>query len=263
MRRVAAMGGLSCVIVLLTGCAPGGAVSAAAPTSSVSGEPSATPSDATQASVPKVPTGTIGSGTFTSDNGTTGEARFGFDGEILTLDVDDLVTPTAGVVQAMIAVHPLPADQTCFDSGFRIGFGTFEGGLGTGNSGDLSILSGDPSGIDQVILVTIPAEPFTAEMNCLANVVARADIDWTFAPLRGDLDPVDSGATGGARGVAETTDGRAVAYTVAPDDLIEEVAGRFGITVDDLFYLNNSRQPNAQQRTLRTGERLNLLLADR
>ena len=189
--------------------------------------------------------------------------RFGFDGELLTLSIDDLVTPTAVAVQAMIAVHLLPADPTCFDSGFRIGYGIFTGGSGTSDSGDLSILSGDPSGIDQVVLVTIPAEPFTAEMSCLATVVARADIDWTFPPLRGYLDLVDSGATGGARGDAETIDGRPAAYTVAPGDLIEEVAARFGISVDDLFYLNNSRQPNAQQQTLRVGERLNLLLADR
>ena len=260
MHRVAAIGGLSCVMALLTGCAAGGDVSASAPTPAVSSEALATPSDATPASVP---IGTIGTGTLTSDNGTTGEVHFGFDGERLTLNIDDLATPTAVAVQAMIAVHPLPADQTCFDSGFRIGLGTFEGGIGSGNSGDLSILSGDPSGIDQVILVTIPAEPFTAEMSCLATVVARADIDWTFGPLRSYLDPVDSGATGGARGAAETIDGRPAAYTVAPDDLIEEVAGRFGISVDDLFYLNNSRQPNAQQQTLRVGERLNLLLADR
>jgi hypothetical protein len=117
--------------------------------------------------------------------------HFGFDGALLTRKFEDLVTPTADAVQAMVAVHPLPADQTCFDSGFRITLRPLEGENGTINFGDLSILSGDPSGIDQVILVTIPDEPFTADMSCLATVVARADIDWTFGPLRGYLDPVE------------------------------------------------------------------------
>lgn len=61
----------------------------------------------------------------------------------------------------------------------------------------------------------------------------------------------------------ESIDGRLSADTVEPNDLIDEVAARFGITVDDLFYLNNSRIPNAGQHTLSVGERLNLSLADR
>ena len=187
--------------------------------------------------------------------------RFSFDGALLTLNIDDLVTPTADAVAAVIAVHALPQDQTCFDSGFRVPFGTFEGGKASNNSGDFSIFSGDPSGIDQVVLVTIPAMPFTADLACLATVVARADIDWTFEPLRSSLSPVDSGVTGGARGVVDSIDGRPAAYTVEPNDLIDEVAARFGITVDDLYYLNDSRSPNSH--TLRVGERLNLLLADR
>ena len=261
MRRIAAGGGLICLAVLLTGCSAGEPVRASPPTPVVSGEAAqTTPSGATQASVP---IGTIGSGTLTSDNGTTGVVHFGFDGELLTLTIDDLVSPTAVTVQAMVAVHPLPASQTCFDRGPRIAFGTFDGGLGTGNSGDLRIFSGDPSGIDQVILVTTPAEPFTADLGCLATVVARADVDWTFAPLRSHLEPVDSGATGGARGAVESIDRRPASYTVAPNDLIDEVATRFGISVGDLFYLNDFRQPTAHQRTLRVGERLNLLLSNR
>lgn len=260
MRIIAACGGLTCLAVLLTGCTAGEPVNASPPTPVVSGEAApTTPPGATET----VPIGTIGSGALTSDNGTTGVVRFGFDGKLLTLDIDDLVSPTAVTVQAMVAVHALPASQTCFDRGPRIAFGIFDGGLGTGNSGDLSIFSGDPSGIDQVILVTTPAEPFTADLDCLATVVARADIDWTFPPLRSHLAPLDSGATGGARGATEAIDGRPAAYTVAPNDLIEEVATRFGISVGDLFYLNDSRQPTAHQRTLRVGERLNLLLSNR
>jgi len=90
-------------------------------------------------------------------------------GALLTLKIDDLVTPTADAVAAVIAVHALPPDQTCFDSGFRVPFGTFEVGKASNNSGDFSIFSGDQSGIDQVVLVTIPTMPFTADLTCLAH----------------------------------------------------------------------------------------------
>ena len=249
------------MLVAVTGCTaesaptepPSASATAAAPVTSTPTVPTQLP----------LPTGTIGSGPLTSDNGTTGTVRFSFDGALLTLSIDDLVSPTTDAVAAVIAVHALPPDQTCFDSGFRVPFGTFEGGKATNNSGDFSIFSGDPSGIDQVILVTIPEWPFPSDTTCLATVVARADIRWTFEPLRSYLHPVDSGVTGGARGVTESIDGRLSAYTVEPNDLIDEVAARFGITVDDIFYLNNSRIPNAGQHTLSVGERLNLSLADR
>jgi hypothetical protein len=56
--------------------------------------------------------------------------------------------------------------------------------------------------------------------------------------------------------------GRPVAYTVAPNDLIPEVAGRFGITPDDAFYLNPARE-GAEYPMLYVNEVLNLNLRAR
>jgi hypothetical protein len=259
-RPLLIAGSALAVLVAVTGCTAESAQTESPPASATAA--TATASATATAQLP-LPTGTIGSGALTSDNGTTGTVHFSFDGALLTLTIDDLVTPTTDAVEAVIAVHALPTDQTCFDSGFRVPFGTFEGGKATNNAGDFSIFSGDPSGIDQVILVTIPEWPYPSDTTCLATVVARADIRWAFEPLRSYLHPVDSGVTGGARGVTESIDGKLAGYTVEPNDLIDEVAARFGITVDDLFYLNNSRIPNAGQHTLSVGERLNLSLADR
>lgn len=100
------------------------------------------------------------------------------------------------------------------------------------------------------------ADPGTLE--CLADVVGRGAIEWTFAPLRSDLAPVDRGTTGGARGETEVLEGRPVSYTVVGDDLIDEVAARFGITRDDLLYLNPTRMPSSMRETLDVGEVLNL-----
>ena len=97
-------------------------------------------------------------------------------------------------------------------------FGPFTSGSGTYGWGDLSILSGDPSEIDQVILVTTPAQPDTTDPDCLQAIVARTDIRWTFKPVRGYLNPVDSGATPGARGTVDVIDGKPAGYTAATNE---------------------------------------------
>ncbi|MEB0002765.1 hypothetical protein QN345_14265 [Cryobacterium sp. 10I1] len=188
---------------------------------------------------------------------------FDFHGTELTLHIDDLVTPAAATVDAVTATQPIPANQTCYDSGFRMDFGPFTSGSGAYGWGDLSILSGDPSGIDQVILVTTPAQPDTTDPDCLEAVVARADIRWTFTPLRGYLNPVDSDATPGARGTVDVIDGKPAGYTAAANENRADVAARFGITVDDLTYLNDAQLMGTNKETAPAGRRLNLLLADR
>lgn len=265
MRRMTGFGAVGCalggVLLLLGACTTGGAgsaptVVAAAVADDAEPTPSATPS--------AVPHGTVATGTLTSDNGTTGTVRVDFDGELLTLVIDDLVTPTQVEVNALMSVQPVPVDQTCYDSGMRLSLGPTradDGGVPL-IIGDLDFFMGDPSGIDQLILTTTIVD-LVGSPDCLATIVARADIDWEFSPRRSYLAPVDSGETGGAMGDVETLDGASVAYTVVPGDLIEEVAARLGITVDDLFYLNTSRVPASQQTTLRVGERLNLLVSER
>ena len=259
MRGIAATCGLISVLVLLTGCSSGGAVGTPVPT-----PPASTDSPATRPNVPgTIPTGTIGTGTLTSDNGTTGRVSFGFDGTVLTLHIDDLVIPTAATVDALTAIHPLPESQTCDDSGFRMDFGQFTTGSGASAWGDLGILSGDPSGIDQVILVTTPAQPDATDPDCLQAVVARADIRWTFEPVRSYLNPVDSGDMPGAQGAVDVIDGKPAGYTPATNEYRADVATRFGITADDLTYLNDEQLMRSNKETAPAGRRLNLLLADR
>ena len=57
--------------------------------------------------------------------------------------------------------------------------------------------------------------------------------------------------------------GRPVAYTVAPKDLLPEVAGRFGITPEDAFYLNPARAGSPEDPMLSVNEVLNLNLRAR
>ena len=251
------MSGLAGVLVLLAGCAAGvGVLEPTAPT------PESSEADtAGDSAIASAPIGTIGTGTFTSDDGTTGTVSFDSDGGLLTLRLHDLVLPEQSQVGVVVAVQPIPAGQTCFDSGPRLTFGPAEAGTSAQEGQLLRFYGGDPTGIDQVILTT----PYGLDVkgDCNATIIARADIEWTFAPLRPDLRVTDSGETGGARGTVETVDGASVAYTVAPGDLIEEVAARLGLTVSDIGYLNTVRLPEPEQATLHDGERLNLLVAER
>jgi hypothetical protein len=114
---------------------------------------------------------------------------------------------------------------------------------------------GNPSYLDTVVLTLNAVEPRTG---CFYPVVALAPLTWTMPDLRPDTRVVDSGETGGATGVATDTEGRPVSYTVAPNDLLPEIAARFGITVDDLLYLNPARNPPGDPRWAHLDEVLNL-----
>ncbi len=88
-----------------------------------------------------------------------------------------------------------------------------------------------------------------------------SDVVWSITPQRIDLVAADAGPRAAAKGEVTIVDGAPTAYAVAPNDLVENVAERFGMTVDDLLYLNVFRSPSGE--TLRTGETLNLTVADR
>lgn len=63
--------------------------------------------------------------------------------------------------------------------------------------------------------------------------VAYAVIEWTLSPSRPDLVAVDSGPQPGARGQVEGS-----SYRIERGDAWGAIASRFGITSDDLAYLN-------------------------
>ena len=77
--------------------------------------------------------------------------------------------------------------------------------------------------------------------------------------MRPGLSVRDSGAATGAMGTVRVDgDDRPGAYTVAQGDSLSAIAQRFGIALDDLFYLNPRRSPNPEAAEAFTGEVLNL-----
>lgn len=246
------------LVLCLGACSPTAAAGAASSTP----PPSEIPATSAGAAA-ELPDGALGGATLFDPAGaaigTVEIARS--DGEFL--EVRAALLPGAPVdrTELMLAPRPIADDETCFDSGARFGLGTpDESAPARWAIADLG--SGDPSFLDEAVLVQAPLEP-TADEDCFADIVAHGPIEWTFAPLRSGLAPIDHGATGGARGAATLEGGVPVAYTVAPGDLIDEVAARFGVTVDDVHYLNPARVTTGGVDTLHPDEVLNLVVERR
>ncbi|WP_448808702.1 hypothetical protein [Agromyces bauzanensis] len=225
-------------------------------------ETRATASVADETSDPVLPDGVIGTARVTGMDG----AQLALV-EVISDGSDELEVRVTGLTpepgqprEVLFAPEPLADGQRCYDAGLRVSVGSPDrpdGWAGVLHTGGFIV--GDPSFLDEIVFTTAPNLATAAQpIECAADVVARGAIEWTFPPLRGDISVADDGATGGARGDVEIAQGRPVAYSVAPDDLIDEVAARFGITRDDLFYLNPTRLPSPMSETLQVGELLNL-----
>lgn len=214
------------------------------------------------ASRSELPQGLLGTGELLSPDGrTSGRVEISLEGGDLWFRVLDLVTPYETVI--LSGSMRARGDDWCVDSG---GY-AFSGSVATSSpiaaSVPASIVThGDPTSFDEVDLYV--SEGSGNGSDCIYQSVARAPIKWTVAPLRTHLASVtDSGDRDGARGAVEHVEGGQEVYVVAPDDRLDDVAERFGVTRDDLFYLNESRMPNPEDPVLYVGERLNLSLGFR
>lgn len=206
-----------------------------------------------------VATGTLaGDATGTVTIAATGDGRFGvrFDG--LETDLDGLLTPYLSTVPFV------PGGYCASTRAPMVGYGQFApaatysfalDGFGHGGS---SLM--DPGYLDDLIL-TRSGEGLE---DCFYAVVAVAPLTWTLPDMRPGLVVSDDGSTVGARGEVELSEGYPVAYSVAQDDLLVEIAARFGIDLDDLLYLNPARVvPGDDPALAYVGETLNLDPASR
>ncbi|QNE37334.1 LysM peptidoglycan-binding domain-containing protein [Leifsonia shinshuensis] len=129
---------------------------------------------------------------------------------------------------------------------------------------------------------SIPGGPFEVDPTYLRTVIVRADADagksnpdgcvypalaaaqlsWKLAPTHTGLAVSDHGTREHATGMTTMADGRPSTYTVARDDTLEAIESRFGITADDLDYLNPYNSAITTP-TLKYGTVYNLSPADR
>lgn len=119
----------------------------------------------------------------------------------------------------------------------------------------------DPTYFDTVIMTH--HDPNSLANECYVPVLSSAVLTWTLPDMRPGLVVADSRETSGARGQVKLQDGAPLTYTVAPNDTAASVATRFGMTVDDLFYLNPIRTTIIEYPMLQIGELLNVSKEDR
>jgi hypothetical protein len=246
------------ISVACTGCVSGAAESAdRVAASEVTTSPASTP---TPSAAPVISEGdVVATGEFTSpDDSFSGRVSVvSSGGGDFVLAYEDVMTTRSGVLATSLTTQPYDSVSYCAGGSVAMSFGDAD--LTTQPVLDFwagDVMGQDPGFLDDV-LVTQGSTP-----ECGYTVVAVAPLTWTLPVMRPDIQPDDSGVTGGANGTAESVDGELVRYTVVADDMITEVAARFGISVDDLHYLNPFRTSEAEN-ALIDGETLNLSLAQR
>jgi hypothetical protein len=252
---------MSFVAALLVSCSALGDASAGDTASVVATAQPTAPAQPTAEAQP-IPEGVVASGAFKpADGSTTGTVDVVVKGNLAKLVLRDLVS-THKRLGVRAPFGDSAADPCVDGAGFEFA------GIVAGTPTDplilpLSFGRGDPTFISEIALTTF--KQADSSIDCINQVVARAPLVWTFGPLRPYLDTlVDGGARSGAGGeVVIDSTGRPVAYTVAPNDLLPEVAGRFGITPDDGFYLNPARAGSPEYPMLYVNEVLNLNLRAR
>ena len=200
----------------------------------------------------------VGDATGTVTIAATGDGRFGVRLDGLETDLDGLLTP-------YLSTEPfVPGGYCASTRAPMVGYGQFApaatysfalDGFGHGGS---SLM--DPGYLDDLILTRSGA----GLEDCFYAVAAVAPLTWTLPDMRPGLVMSDAGSTGGARGEVELSEGDPLAYTVVDDDLLPAIAARFGVTLDDLLYLNPARVvPGDDPALAYVGETLNLDPANR
>lgn len=242
MRRVAV--GLL-VALVLAGCT-------AAPSPSPEPTPSATPAAAT---FPDLPVGTVvATGQFAGS--TTGTVELVVtDNSMFDVRLTDFTTDVEAPYSLLLSPYPLTEDRTCLDLfAFDLGDPTLNG-PGPYPLGDFQEWFFDPSFLDGAILGKY-IEADAQANDCLRTVVATAPFTWDFPDLRPGLAVSDSGPAPHAMGEVTVQGGSPTSYVVAPDDILSEIALRFGVSIDDLNYLNPARPAPGSDAV--AGEVLNL-----
>ena len=203
--------------------------------------------------------GEVGRGTFVSADSTktTGSIVFGWD-EGFYAKLIDYQTSSTEQMTLVFTDERMSAGSCLTDTYYFAADPT-----NPWPEGRISLPDVDPGYLDSAAIGYYPTL-YPAKGECAEPGAAYADIEWTLADLRPDLVVKDSGATNGARGeLTLTASGYPLGYTTADGDVLPEIAGRFGIEVADIAYLNPNRLERYEPTMAYAGEILNLSKADR
>lgn len=96
----------------------------------------------------------------------------------------------------------------------------------------------DPSFWHTVLFIEFVDDPATP---CLQRIVASAELEWDVPITRPWVQPVDAGASAEASGEVRQRKGQIVGYLTDAGDTWDGIARRFGLSGDDLRWLNPLR----------------------
>ncbi|WP_166791787.1 LysM peptidoglycan-binding domain-containing protein [Cryobacterium frigoriphilum] len=205
-----------------------------------------------------IPDGVIGTAELTStsgDNAISGTVVVTAGGGGFDVALEDFRSDVPGGVQLFFS--PWSETTTCLADMYSFSFGNLstdadQPGL---SLGDRDAARGDPS-YYLTAVITARAPGTTDPHGCVLTPRAVGTITWDVPDTRPGLLAVDTGDRFGADGATATAAGIPVSYQAVAGDTLNDIADRFGITVDDLGFLNplTSRQ-------LQPGDDLNLSVA--
>ena len=166
---------------------------------------------------------------------------------------------------------PMPVGVTFIDVAPNVGDGLTWHGVGdhtlggpTGSPGSSSASLGSedqPSYLTSLVTYSAATSDDGLPVELGPNkVLAVSTVTWSIPVRQSNVHPVDGGARANASGAvtATTAGGAPKSYVIAPGDLIDAVAARFGISVEDLIWLNANLQVFGDQQYLYEGTTLNL-----
>ena len=166
---------------------------------------------------------------------------------------------------------PIPVSVTLIDVPPKIGDGLTWHGVGdhllggptaSPQSSSVSLGSEDqPSYLVALVTYSSVASGDGVPVELGPNkVLAVNTVSWNIPVRQSNVHPVDGGARTYAAGsvTATTSSGAPKSYLIAPGDITSVVAKRFGITVEDLIWLNANLQVFGDQQYLYEGTTLNL-----
>lgn len=280
-RSIAVIGVIATTLVALSGCALFGAKAHPTPTHTRTATPTATPTptgDATRSGVDSSPTPTpvvppsltpVPAGTVVAEGDVASpKGSIHYHYRVVSNGDNTYSAQYSGFTSTV----PVPVSVTFLDTPPQVGDGITYHGVGDfqlgGPTDSAAAASSSRLGsVGQprylVALVTYSSAPsFDGVPQELGpnKVLAVNTVHWSVPVRASNVHPVDNGPDPGASGTvtATTASGAPKTYLVSAGDAPAGIAQRFGIQVQDLYWLNPDVPTASAQQVVFAGTELNL-----
>ena len=282
-RRFAAVGIVLAAAVALAGCVPGEGKAVAhvsrthsptphtaRPTASATPDPAQSrPATAPPASTPSPTLTPVPAGTVVAEGDVTspkGSIHFHYR---MVANGDNTYSAEYSDFTSTV---PVPVSVTLIDIPPSVGDGLTYHGVGNHQLGGPTTSAAPPSTASlgsegqPSYLGTLVTYSSAADGNGVPvelgpdKVLAVNSVSWNIPVRETNVHPVDGGTRAYAAGTvtASTASGAPASYLIAAGDITSVVADRFGISVEDLIWLNANLQVFGDQQYLYEGTTLNL-----